>query len=312
MDLRSLYVTLNELKESPCLLYLEVKDDFFREDCFLKYRDKWKQNFPDGEIHSCSAAELLGRKGDLMGGSLFGSKSLWILTDLTLRGKKNEEFISLLKTAHDHYFFIVESDPPSKALLELLKDHGVHLALDPIKPWERQSVLEGWIALYVKKQGKKIASQAASALAQAFPQERNALAQELDKLQLYTDEIQLKDVEALCSLETKTSSWNLLEAILSQDVKMITHALTYLEDFNHIGLLRFMRGQIEKFLLAENASAFRTKTQMKQYEQAKRLGFPRLAFWIKALEMKEVAIKSGESQGTQEDLLLLFLSFAQS
>ena len=317
LDLRSFYVAFNEMKECPCLLFLEVKDDFFREDCFVKYEDKWKQSFPGGEIHSCSAAELLARKQDLSGGSLFGSKSLWILTDLSLRGKKSEEFISLIKAAsspgipHDHYFLILDREPPSKSFIDVIKEQGIHLALEPIKPWERASILEGWIALYAKKQGKKITTQAAAALAQAFAQDRDILARELDKLMLYTEEIQLNDVETLCPLEIKTSSWNILEAVLSQDVKQIAHSLTYLDDWNEIGLLRFMRGQIEKFLLAENGSAFRTKTQLKQYEQAKRLGVPRLISWVKALEMQEVAIKAGESQGTPEDLLLLFLSFAQ-
>jgi len=315
LDLRSLYVTINEMKDIPHLLFLEVKDDFFRDDCSIKYIEKWRGTFPEGEVRTCSASELLAKRGEYLESSFFSSKKLFVITELALRGKKSDEFLSVLRGASpDHYFFIVASDALPKFLAEVVKEQGLHAALEPIKPWERIPILEGWISSYVKKLSKKIAKDAAHALAQAYPQDRRGLAQELDKLLLYIAEaegIELKDVEVMCSLESKATSWNLLDALFAQDVKGIVHSLTYLDEWNEIALLRFLRGQIEKFLLAESAAAFRTKTQAKQYEQAKRLGTPLLLSWISAIEMHEVAIKSGEKEASFQDLLPLFLSFAK-
>lgn len=311
-DLRSLYTALHEMKKFPNFLGLEVKDDFFRCDVVIKCQEKWKEFFASGDIRSCAAAQLFSKKEDIQNTSLFSSKTLWVVDELSFRGKRGDEFVSLLLAAsYDQYFLLVADESFPKQLSEEVKNRGSFFALQPIKPWERESYLETWLHGFLKKRNKKISSEGAHALIAAYSQDRQGLSSELEKLVLYKKdvcEITLADVEALSTIDVKSTLWNVLDALLSRDLRGVVHSLTFLDDCNEIALLRFMRGQIERFLVAESGAAFRTKTQVRQYEQAMKLGHGLLLSWITAFEMHEVAIKSGKREASMDEILLLFLN----
>jgi DNA polymerase III delta subunit len=308
-----LYTTIHQLSAFPRFLGIDVKDDFFREDLKLKSIEIWKGCEPSGEICTCSSVELVLKKTELQSPSLFSSKTLWVVDELSLPGRKKYalDFIFSTTSCDQYFIFVGEGGSLPSQLVDDVQKRGLLLSGAPIKPWEKSSLVEAWVCSYVKKKQKRISSDAAHTLATAFSSDRGGLSQELDKLMLYKKDeatIALPDVEAICSIETKSTLWNVLDAVLLRDIKKIVETLSSLEECNDIALLRFMRNQIEKFLVAESSSTFKTKTQQKQYAQAQKIGQATLLSWIKAFEMHEMAIKSGEKSVSTDDLYLLFLN----
>lgn len=309
-DIPSIYRTLHQLEKPFTVLKIECKDDFFREDCAEKYIDFWKRYAKNGEIHRVSGADFIacGERGELQP-NLFSGKTLWVIEGAgSLKGQKTENLCSYIQTGNQDTFFVcVEKD---SSLKELTAD-GV-ICFPALKPWERQPWLVKWIEGYVKKQGKAIASDAANLLASAFPDNRHALTSELEKLCLYRlneAAIMLADVHAIGAIELQPTMWQLIDALLKKDAPMVASCLQA-ADMNDIGLLRFVKNQLQKLIVAaqENA-AVSFKSQERQIACIRKVGAHTVIGWINRLEREDVNIRSGKEENGS--LLPLFLSFCR-
>lgn len=315
-DLPSIYRTVASLQEPYRLLVIEGDDDFFREDCGERYIDFWKKFFPDGVVKKISVSDLLGHRELLQEGpSLFGGTTLYVVESVSsLKGKKVAELISLLARAHtDLYFLFLDSDPMSKELFSEVEKKGAVFVVQSMKPWDRLPFFINWIGAFVKKRGKTIDKEAASLLAQGYPSDRGGLVQELEKLCMYRfDEpsISMRDVEEIGIVDIQPTMWQLLDALIAGDAKAVASCLVQSSDMHDIAVLRFMKNQLERLLVAsESATPPKSKSQERQISALRKRGKARIVTWINRIKMQEVAIRSGLREGEEDALLPFFLSF---
>ncbi len=313
--LPSVYRALSCLERPYSLLVIEGSDDFFRDDCCERYREFWKNVYPDGDVKAIAAANLLARQELLHeGASLFGSKTLYVLEEVShLKGKKAAELVALLQQARGELFFLlIATDSIPKEILADAEACGAVFSLPTMKPWERQPFVVSWIQSFVKKRGKAIDKDAAGLLAQAYSSDRGGLKGELEKLGLYRlhdPAISLQDVEEIGTIELRPTMWQLLDGLLAKDAKMVASCLAQSGDMHDIAVLRFVKNQLERLLVAlEGGAPVKNKAQERQMAIVRKRGAPTLTAWINRLKMQEVAIRSGVEEGEEGSLLPFFLS----
>lgn len=313
-DLSSIYKQLSVLSEPYPLLVIEGSDDFFLEDCVERYLDLWKRR-TDGEVVRLSAAELLAKGDHLHGGrSLFGTKTLYIIDDISsLKGKKSAGLSPLLREIEgDLSFLFVDAEAVPQALLEEADQKGAVFILEAMKPWERQPFIVSWVQAFVKKRGKGIDKDASNVLAQAFAEDRGSLIQELEKLCMYRlndPSITLKDVEQIGTIDLQPTMWQLLDGLLAGDAKAVTNCLVQSSDMHDIAVLRFVKNQLEKLLqIFEGGAQTRNRAQERQMAIVRKRGKQTLLSWINKMKMQEVAIRSGLEESEEGSLLPFFLS----
>ncbi len=314
-DLSSIYRTLSTVDQPYRLLVIEGSDDFFRDDCKERYVEFWKKKYPDGDVKRVSAADFLAQANQLQEGpSLFGTKTLYIVEGVgSVKGKKSAEIASIAGKAQDDVCFLfLDSDAVPKDLLADAQEHGAAFLLPDMKPWERQPFIVSWIQAFVKKREKTIDKDAASLLAQAFPSDRWGLIQELEKLCVYRlndASISLQNVEEIGNVDLQPTMWQLLDGLLAGDGKVVAHCLLQSSDMHDIAVLRFMKNQLERLLLAlESDGPARNKSQERQMAVVRKRGVPTIVTWINKLKMQEVAIRSGLEESAEGSLLPFFLS----
>ena len=315
-DLPSIYRTLASLKEPYRLLLIEGDDDFFREDCRERYIEFWKKFFSNGEIKKVSASDLLSHRERMQeGASLFGGKTLYVVENVSaVKGKKVVELISVLTQAHpDLYFLFLDSASMPKELFSEAEKSGAMFVFQPMKPWDRLPFLVQWIGAFVKKRGKVIDKEAATVLAQGYPSDRGGLIQELEKLCMYCldqPSISMRDVEEIGIVDIQPTMWQLLDALIAGDAKMIATCLVQSSDMHDIAVLRFMKNQLERLLAAaESGNPPKSKSQERQIAAVRKRGKSTIVSWINRIKMQEVEIRSGLSDGEEGSLLPFFLSF---
>jgi DNA polymerase III delta subunit len=314
-DLPSVYRALAVLDVPYRLLVIEAGDDFFREDCVERYIGFWKKKVPDGEVKRSSAAELMSHREWLQEDpSLFGTKTLYSIEELHgVKGKKGLELASLLQGAHDDaYFLLHDSESMPKDLLADAEAHGTAFVIPAMKSWDRQPFLVSWILAFVKKRGKGIDADAASILAQSYPSDRGGLIQELEKLCMYClnePAIVMQDVEEIGTIDLQPTMWQLLDGLLAGDSKAVAHCLVQSREMHDIAMLRFVKNQLERLLVAlEGGAPPRNKPQERQMAVVRKRGSATIVSWINRLKMQEVAIRSGLEISEEGSLLPFFLS----
>ena len=315
-DLPSIYRTLAAAKAPYPILTIEGSDDFFREDCAARYVEMWKTNFPQGEVVRLSGPELLTRREELQGGSLFGTKRLFCVEGVGGKAKKAEEILAIVQSADESCdFLFVDSEAFPPELTAYAETTGASFSLQPMKPWDRLPLQVNWIQAYVKKRGKNIEAEGATLLAKGYTQDREGLIGEIEKLLTYClDEqvITTKHVAQIGIVELQPTLWQLLDGLLAGDTKAVASCLTQTTDLHDIAVLRFLKNQLEKLVsTVEEGSAARNKAQERQLATVRKRGIPTLVSWINRLKMHEVAIRSGTEDAQEETLLPFLLSLAQ-
>jgi len=307
-DIPSAYISLSRLQEPHSFFCLQVKDEFFREDLFEKYMAVCRNHFSKDAIVDISAEDLFASYKQLLSErSLFDTKKLWVIEKgSTLRGKKPAELAAGIGDSED-YFFFVDPDTIPKAILTAASSS---IVLAAIKPWERPPLILSWIQAYYKKQGKKIAKDAAQLLALSLSQSRQQLVQEIEKISLYClekEEISLQDVEAIATIDIQSTVWHLLDSLLQKDRKGVVTAIENLGDMQDIAIIRFMKNQLQRLVIATyGTQAMPSKTQEKRRSQVRQHGVKQIISWINQLEMEDLALRSGTDQTAP---LHLFLSW---
>jgi len=308
-DIKTAYLFLAELKEPCRILAVQAKDEFFREDLFSKYLNLCLGRFQKENIERIKAVDLHARRHSLLlEKTFFDTERLWIIEKpAALKGKKAAELAENLK---EDFFLLIDSETIPKALLEVAENK---IVLAPIKPWERPPLIASWVRSFCKKHEMNIANDAAQALAQAHAEHRSNLVQELEKIMTYCHgqtEIALADVQAVSDLAQQSTLWQLLDALLQQDKRALLLALENMEEIHEIALIRFLKNQLQKILIPR-LQTFSSKTQDKRCALAKKIGSSRIIFWINTLEMREIALRSGNDQESLMVMLYAFISTPQ-
>ena len=303
-NMPSAYTALSKLERPHSRFALQVKDDFFREDLLEKYLAVCRDHFSKDAIVEISAADLLSNSQLLLERSLFNTKKLWIVDKTSvLKGKKPAELMKIIEQSDDDFLF-VDADTIPKAVTSVSEG----IVLPSIKPWDRPPLILSWIQAYCKKQGKKISKEAAQLLALSLSESRQMLVQEIEKISLYClekDEISVEDVEAIATIDIHSTVWQLLDSLLQKDRKGLLHAAEHLDDMQDIALIRFIKSQLQKLVIASlGAAPMPSKTQEKRRNLVRRHGVDKVITLINRLEMEDLAIRSGTDLTLPLDLLL--------
>jgi len=298
------YTALSKLEKPHPRFALQAKDDFFREDLLEKYLAVCRSHFSKDARIEISALELFSNSQLLLERSLFNTKKLWIVDKVSaLKGKKPAELMKIVEQTDD-YFLFVDADTIPKAVVELSQT----IILPAIKPWDRSPLILSWIQAYCKKQGKKISKEAAHLLSLSLSESRQMLVQEIEKISLYClekDEISLEDVEAIATIDIHSTVWQLLDSLLQKDRKGLVHAVGHLDDMQDIALIRFVKSQLQKLVIASLGTApMPSKTQEKRRNLVRRHGVDKVITLVNRLEMEDLAIRSGTDLTPPLDLLL--------
>jgi DNA polymerase III delta subunit len=298
------YTALSKLEKPYPRFALQAKDDFFREDLLEKYLGVCRGHFSKNAIVEISAAELSSNSQILLERSLFETKKLWIIDKTSLlKGKKPAELMEIVEQSDD-YFLFIDADTIPKAIVSASQA----IVLPPIKPWDRPPLILSWIRSYCKKEGKEISKEAAQLLALSLSESRQMLVQEIEKISLYClerEEISVKDVEAIATIDVHSTVWQLLDSLLQKDRKGLLHAVEHLDDMQDIALIRFIKSQLQKLVIASLGTApMPSKTQEKRRDLVRRRGVDQIISLVNRLEMEDLAIRSGTDLTPPLDLLL--------
>lgn len=303
---------IHNLQQAPQYVALETKDSFFLEECTERYVAAWKRLSGEQEVVRVTSHELYTRRGDLQGfPSFFGTKCLWVVA--LDSGKQKKDVVGLIREAsNDNYFICFAEEGVPKELIDDAEQNGLSIVIPAPKPWERAPFLTQWAQGYCQKQKKTIEKEAAALLVNSYLSNRNGLVNELDKLILYRmnePTITLRDIEQLACLEDQSTMWQLLEALLSGDRKALIQSMVATDEWNEIALLRFLKGQLEKLVIAsEERKAPKNKSQERQIAYVERRGAGTILSWINEIGQREIDIRSGIEEASVASLLPFFVS----
>lgn len=294
---------------------LETKDSFFLEECVERYVVAWKKLLGENSLVTrLSSQELYALRDDLQNfPSLFGTKKLWVVAWNSGKQKKDNDFVRIIQSASSENFFLLfaEEGLPKELITDAQQD-GLSIVIPAPKPWERVPFLIQWVQGYCQKQKKGIEKEAATLLANSYLDNRHGLVNELEKLILYRwneSTISLRDVEGLSCLVDHVTMWQLLDALLLGDKKGVVQALSSADDWSEIALLRFLKGQLEKLVIAfEEKGVPKNKSQERQIAHVGRRGVASVMSWVTKIEQKEIGIRSGIEEGSISSLLPFFVS----
>lgn len=165
--------------------------------------------------------------------------------------QKHEAIVSQLKTAPKETRYLFYSDTLSKtsALYKWFEAEAVILELTEEKAWEKEKAMTEWLLFEAEKGKKRISYQAVNALVKGSERSYAYLANEWEKLLLYTagrDNIEEADLDAISLLQKEENQWGLGDALLQRDGKKALEIAFYLIDQGSatIQLLRQMRHQL--------------------------------------------------------------------
>jgi DNA polymerase III delta subunit len=311
-DLSSIYKELALLKDPYKVIVLDIKENFFRDDCAERYMAFCRQKNID--IIRTESSGILQIARQMQEPSLFAQEVLYVVEDTSsLAIDKMHELSNALENMKEGaYFLAIEQKSPPKQLVSLTEEHGALFSLAAFKPWDRVSFVTQWISSYCKKRSRSISPKASALLAQHFQTNRHGLVTELEKLALGCKDsscITDADLEALGGIEAQPSLFAFFDALLKRDLPAMASYLAAQTDPLDIGLLRFVKSQLEKLIaLAELGQAAKTRSQEKQLSSAKALGSSVLTRWIGKIQMFEVDIRSGRVEMSDEAFLAFFLA----
>jgi DNA polymerase III delta subunit len=309
-DLKEAVRHFTSLTQPHRLCVIESADDFFREECIDSYKQKWLQDSSFSFL-SVDVKGLESRAEELRTANLlFGDKFLFVVDITPLKAKAVAQFLSIIKDSCDHNFFLCTStEAVSKKVVE---QANCAIQIPALKPWDKQSFLVSWVIDRCKQEKKSIDKDAATLLVEHAAQDRSLLKLELEKVLLYkleSQKILRADVEKIYLPLAHSTMWQCLDALVSRDSSKLAASLHASDDWNAIALLRFLKNQLEKLLIAvEEDATPRNRSHERQLDTLRQLGSSTVCSWIRSLHMYELAIRSGVEEQDISALLPFFLS----
>lgn len=306
-DIREAVRHFHSISQPHRLCTIEASDTFIREECVEQYVLRWRAKekivFLDGK-------ELESQ--DLGADNLFGDMSLFVVDVSSIKAKEAPGVLSLVGEAgKNNHFVLISSEALPKAIVEAA-DCAVQVPA--LKPWDKQPFLISWVVERCKKEKKTITKEAAALLVDNCMQDRRTLLFELEKVFLFRlnePSIGLADVEKIYCPNVHSTMWQCLDALVARDGGKLATCLSSSDDWNAIALLRFLKNQLEKLLIAVEAGATpRSKSHERQLDTIRQIGNDIVCSWMRALDMKELAIRTGTQDPDVASLLPFFLSLS--
>lgn len=181
-------------------------------------------------------------------------------------------------------------------------------------PLLKKADLTGWIQKRVVQSGGKISTDAVTLMAKLVGNDLWAMANEIDKLVLYTNGrfIEDKDVTAIVSHAQETSVFAMVDAILENRIGFAEELLEQLMERGAMPtyLLWMLHRQVRfivlaKELIAQKKSKLDIQSELglsdyplqKTLEQADKYSMPRLKIFYEKLLETDIAIKTGKYDG---------------
>lgn len=144
----------------------------------------------------------------------------------------------------------MESINRSTTLYKRLEKAGMVLDIAEEKAWQKEKVLEGWLAEKGREAKKQIAPDALKALLRFLGTDQQLLDNELEKLVCYTGDrttITVQDVQAVCVRMPLETVWQLGEAVFTRNSANALRVMRDLlsNDNPLLTLLRQLRSQFQ-------------------------------------------------------------------
>lgn len=263
---------------------------------------KWKKDQQlcrfNGE--SVAVGEL---ESALLSPSLFADTLVIIEDAHELKPKAEELVLAFHKSPGTRVQLILHATSRTE-----LSKHLPVVEIAESKPWEKQGHTADWIRTYVEASGKKIHPQVAAQIAASGTQDRFLLQQELDKLITYAldkKEIQLEDVQAICTLAHESTVWQLTDAFLQRDSQkaLKVHYLLERQEISPFLIIRQLRNVCHQALtmlslsdqgirnVQEYFPQLRGSLFEKNFKLAKEAGSDFLTRSLLAIDETELALK---------------------
>lgn len=272
-------------------------------------------------LKSYEASKIEAALGDLNSFSLFSEKRIIQIQDIEgLTKPQLAQLSQALARLPSGVCLILSGSGLHRgtSLYKSLEETGIILDIPELKPWEKEKVLEEWIAEYFSLAKKKIAPQIAKHLLKQCGLDQSQLQQEMEKLICYTGEkasIEMPDVAAISSVVNQETIWQLGEALFQRQAPAaLAIAKAFLEDgLPPLSLLRQIRTQFQTdyqvCCLLENGQKQEISAQFpymkgfildRHIQQASQYGLPRFKRGLLKIDAAEIALKSS---GAEPELL---------
>ena len=311
-DLSSTYKALAALQSPYPILVILAKDLFFRDDCITRYVGVCKAS-GCRIIHTSFPSIFTYSEEILQPSALFPEPQLYCIRGGKVHQKEQDAFCSLQQSAAPECFFvIVDEEGEGEKISSYAQEKGAVYLIPSIKPWEKIPKIVQWIKAFCTKRSSAIQVEAAALLANSFLNDHRGLILELEKLILGSADpsmITEGDVYELSCCDVEPSIFQIVDGLLEKNPVMVANVLDSMLDMHEIGLLRFVKNQLEKIvtLLQKNEEG-KTQAQRRQMQCARKLGLEQLFVWINACKMQEVDIRSGKKEASRLALLTFFVT----
>lgn len=281
-----LFANVKDKQERPSILLIS-KDPFDIQEA-LELLKEASTSLEDA-VECSSVSEVK----ELAIGSLFGPKRVKVCFR-DVDKIPIEEALSLQKALEEinstSTIFTAGQLLPDHPIYQMvLKEGGLIVVRQPLKPWEAKAACELWLTGYLQRRGSLCTPEALNYLATEYSERRAILKQELDKLLLYTEgkKITLDDIFALTAQKAKRSLFDLHDAVLNKDKKELLEILKSLENggVHPLQITRYIRNKLHSALLDEEKNYKRQATIAK-------IGKPFLMELLFAIDAAEVHLKN--------------------
>ena len=310
-DLPSIYKNLSALKKLYRLLIVCAKDPFFMEDCIDRYVLLGKSEGCFVEKVSVSSL-FMQNEAITEPFSLISQPQLYIVEAGKIGAEEQKQCIQLFNNARPDCFFLLLQEDFSEEFSACAKKEGAVYAYPSLKPWEKTPYIVQWIKAFCVKRNGTIAIEAASLLATHLSDDQKALVMEIEKLLLGSMQegvITEKDVRELCHFSKESSLFQLLEYLLQKNGCMIANLLQSSLDIHDIGVVRFIKNQLEKLVVMEQSGEEgKTASQRRNASAARSLGLEKIFSWINGCRIYESEVRSGKREADADSLFVFFLS----
>ena len=238
--------------------YLLSGDDYFLQDFFIK-RLKFKLNEYSNAKHLNFEEEndrniLLNELDNI---SLFSNKAIYIIRNFNKISMKlkNRLFEYISSSDADNILVFISDDYYSKnKFISSLSEKS--LRVDTRTPFSNK--VKEWVNYYIKTEKINIDRQIVEELIDSFNENISSIINEIDKLYLYNNGLQIKyeEFDKIDEKKQNIRPWNLIDSIGSKnDTKSIEYLnKLFLDGFNIIVLIMNL-SNFFKVLLLKNVSS---------------------------------------------------------
>jgi DNA polymerase III subunit delta len=282
----SSYLQKISVSDIPKSILLQGSDPFDIHEAHRLFKECGYRLFGEKGI-TFSRAREIDQMESLFSPSLFSrSKTVVVIEECDSLKAKEQEYLKrfLLRPSSDAFVLL----KTSSTKLEFSKLVQASLSLPEEKPWDKEAKVVSWILSFVQARGVSIDSSLAALIAKEGSTDRFFLQGELEKLILSIGErkkIEEKDIQAVLTLESKSTLWQLSDVYMQKNCRQAVQILQHLEEqeIHSFVIIRHLRHVVHQALqmkslddngvssaqIAEQFSQLKGKLFEKSFQRAK-------------------------------------------